>query len=44
MSRILITGGGGFIGGNLAKKLLDDGHEVTVTAMGAETVDPRARM
>lgn len=30
MSKILIAGGAGFIGSNLAKKLLDEGHEVTV--------------
>jgi UDP-glucose 4-epimerase len=28
--KILITGGAGFIGSNLAKKLVDDGHEVVV--------------
>jgi len=30
MPRALVTGGGGFIGSNLARLLLDDGHEVTV--------------
>jgi UDP-glucose 4-epimerase len=28
--KILITGGAGFIGSNLAKRLVDDGHEITV--------------
>jgi len=30
MSRVLICGGGGFVGGWLAKRLLDDGHTVRV--------------
>ncbi len=30
MSKYLITGGAGFIGANLVKKLLSDGHEVVV--------------
>lgn len=35
---ILVTGGGGFIGRNLVKRLLKDGHEVTVTSTGSEPV------
>lgn len=28
MSKVLVAGGGGFIGGHLIQSLLDDGHEV----------------
>ncbi len=30
MSKVVITGGGGFIGSNLADRLLREGHEVTI--------------
>ena len=31
MKNILITGGGGYVGTNLTKELLSDGHNITVT-------------
>ena len=29
MSNILVAGAGGFIGGHLVKRLIDDGHKIT---------------
>lgn len=34
--KILVTGGCGFVGRNLTKKLIQEGHQVTVTATGSE--------
>ena len=28
--KILITGGAGFIGSNIAKKLINEGHQITI--------------
>jgi GDP-D-mannose 3', 5'-epimerase len=30
LSRVTVTGGAGFLGSNLARRLLDDGHEVSI--------------
>ena len=30
MAKILITGGAGFIGSNLASRLINGGHEITI--------------
>ena len=40
--RIAITGGTGFVGGHLAQRLAEDGHEVVVLARGVDR-RPRAR-
>jgi len=37
--KVLVTGGGGFVGRNLTERLISDGHEVTITATGSEPVD-----
>jgi ADP-L-glycero-D-manno-heptose 6-epimerase len=38
--RILVTGGGGFIGRAIVKELISQGHEVTITASGTDFVVP----
>lgn len=47
MSKILVTGGAGFIGSNLSKQLLNDGHEVLIidnlSGGKLENIDSRAR-
>ena len=37
--KVLVTGGGGFVGRNLTERLIKDGHEVTITATGSEPVE-----
>ena len=34
--KIFVTGGSGFVGRNLVKRLIDEGHEVTITSTGSE--------
>lgn len=41
--KVLVTGGSGFIGRNLAKRLVQDGHEVTITSTGTEVDVPGVR-
>ena len=35
--KVLITGGAGFIGGTLTRRLVREGHEVTVVSTGSES-------
>ena len=37
--KVLVTGGGGFVGRNLTERLVKDGHEVTITATGSEPAE-----
>lgn len=34
--KVLVTGGGGFVGRNLTERLVADGHEITIVATGSE--------
>jgi len=41
--KIAITGGNGFVGRNIARRLIHDGHEVVLLARGFDTTDPTIR-
>lgn len=41
--RVLVTGGAGFVGRNLTKRLVDEGHEVTIIASGVEPIPEGVR-
>lgn len=42
--KIAITGGTGFVGRNLARQLVGEGHEVVLIARGEDDRDPRVRL
>ena len=37
--RVLVTGGGGFIGYHLGKKFMDEGHEAVLFDVALRTID-----
>jgi len=41
--KILVTGGTGFIGSRLVKKLIDEGHEVVILDKSSKNADERAK-
>ena len=42
--RILVTGGSGFVGQNLVKKLVELGHDVAITSSGTEQFIPKVKV
>lgn len=42
--RILVTGGSGFVGQNLVKKLVELGHDITITSSGTEQFVPKVKV